>query len=118
MSPEDELIGALNEAYRDRARVLAPLAALFPSKLAANATDPDWPVLYLSTPNGQISWHIAQADLDLLQHVTFDRETDALSIWDGHDTETRDQRLSLLVINLLRAAERSRQETAVRLDSA
>ena len=78
--------------YRERAHLLAHLAATHPSHLGY--TDPDiptWPVLTVETPTGQMCWHINPTDLDLFGHVTW---ADPVAIgWDGHTTEEKYQRL-------------------------
>lgn len=46
---------------------------------------PDYPVLYIETPKGQISWHIPPDDtntFDGLKVPTVDHYP-----WDGHSTE-------------------------------
>jgi hypothetical protein len=45
-------------------------------------------VLFITLPTGQVSWHIASADLDLFRHVPFGTAT-----WDGHDVEEKYRRL-------------------------
>jgi len=54
--------------------------------------DADWPVLYVSTPAGQVSWHIPKAEA---AHSRI-----ALGVygqpWDGHSTELKYQRLASL----------------------
>lgn len=81
--------------YRERAHLVAHLAAVHPSHIGY--TDPDvptWPVLTVETPTGQMCWHINPTDLDLFDHVTW---VDPVAIgWDGHTTEEKYQRLGQL----------------------
>lgn len=98
-------------AYTERARLVAYLAALYPSRITA-ADSPEWPVVTVLTPAGQMTWHIARADAHLFAHVPTDadpthtRQGD-LWIWDGHSTTTKHERLALLV----QLTDRLRKET-------
>jgi hypothetical protein len=80
----------LSDLYRERAHLIAHLAALYPSvlELDGDPWEPGWAVVYVHLPTGQVSWHIATADLDLLAHVPHGR-----AIWDGHDTAEKYRRL-------------------------
>jgi len=54
---------ALSAAYRERARLVAYLATQHPAVLAyADPDEPEWAVVYVHTPAGQMSWHIAPGD--------------------------------------------------------
>lgn len=75
--------------YRERAHLLAHLAAIYPSHLQPDAAAPDWPVLYINLPTGQACWHISEHDLDLFHHV----RTDVVDTWDGHTTQAKYARL-------------------------
>lgn len=83
---------ALDNAYRERAHLAAHLAAGYPSVLVegADATAPDWAVLFVKLPTGQVSWHVSPADRDLFGHVrrTMAGMPDAPA-WDGHSTEEK-----------------------------
>lgn len=83
-------MSVLRDLYRERAHLAAHLAALYPSVMVPDADPeaPDWPVLYVLLPTGQVSWHIAPADLDLFEHVPT-----GAAIWDGHDTTEKYRRL-------------------------
>jgi hypothetical protein len=74
--------------YRERAHLLAHLAAIYPSHFQSDPAEPDWPVLFISLPTGQACWHIAPDDLDLFPHVAPGGDT-----WDGHTTELKYRRL-------------------------
>ncbi|MFT2014627.1 hypothetical protein ACMA1D_02080 [Streptomyces sp. 796.1] len=79
-------------AYRERAHLIAYLAALHPSHIGpTDPTAPDWPVLIVETPAGQMSWHIAPRDADLVEHVEPTGGTH--QGWDGHTTEEKYRRL-------------------------
>lgn len=76
--------------YRERHHLAAHLAAIYPSVMVLNAdpAEPDWPVLYIQLPTGQVSWHVAPADMDLFCHVPV-----GSAQWDGHDVEEKYRRL-------------------------
>lgn len=77
-----------DEIYRERAHLLAHLAACYPSHFQSDPEAPDWPVLFISLPTGQACWHIAPEDLDLFPHVGEGGDT-----WDGHTTDEKYERL-------------------------
>jgi hypothetical protein len=76
-----ELEGRERVVYRERAHLVAFLAALYPSVMGQ---DPDehgrFPV-YIELGNGQVSWHIDPKDRDLFAHVA----KSGLTEWDGAD---------------------------------
>jgi hypothetical protein len=92
----DELgqqINATNGAYRERAHLVALLAALYPSTWNyGDASEPGWVVVYVELPTGQCSWHVGENDLSLFEHV----ERDDSTIWDGHTTPEKYQRIARL----------------------
>lgn len=77
----------LANVYRERAHLVALLAALYPASIGRTDPDtPDWPVVTLDTPAGQMSWHIAPDDVELFHHL----DPDAGQFgWDGHSTEEK-----------------------------
>ena len=81
---------ATDVLYRERHHLIAHVAALYPSVMVLNAdpAEPDWPVLYITLPTGQVSWHIAPADMDLFRHVPV-----GAARWDGHDVTEKYRRL-------------------------
>jgi hypothetical protein len=85
-----------NGAYRERARLVAYLAACYPSEIVEQAGQfaDEWPVIFVDTPAGQLSWHLSRADLDLFSHV---RAFIGESPWDGHTTEEKYERLAELI---------------------
>lgn len=100
---------ALNAAYRERAHLVALLAAVYPSHVGC--TDPDapgWAVVTLQLPTGQAAWHIAPDDEGLFQHV--EQEPGNAIPWDGHSTEEKYRRIDELTA-LLSAADMERLRT-------
>jgi hypothetical protein len=87
-----ELEGQLRSVDRERAHLVAFLAAAHLSTIGQDPEQPDWAVVYIDTPAGQLSWHIAPGDMDLFGHVELDSET----VWDGHSTEVKYERLRKL----------------------
>ena len=62
----------VDAVYSERNRLAAAFArmALAAGFKAGKGVDPDetkWPVVYVDTPNGQVSWHIAEADQGALE---------------------------------------------------
>ncbi len=51
-----------------------------PSGIRIDPEDSQWPVVYIETPTGQVSWHVPQ-------HETK---------WDGHDVKTKYGRIKAL----------------------
>lgn len=84
----------LNALYRDRAHILALLALHYPAHIASSDPEhPDWPVLTLETPQGQMSWHLASTDLDLFPHVRRADDDQAAAAYDGHTTDDKHARI-------------------------
>ncbi len=81
----------LDDVYRDR-NLLAQLAGELARRLGmtvgigSDPAEPDWPVLYIDLPTGQISWHLPQAELT----ADFGRYRAA---WDGHAVATKHDRI-------------------------
>jgi hypothetical protein len=88
----------IGRCYRDRAQVVALLAAVFPS--CWDYTDPDhprYPVVYIDTPEGQCGWHIDPGDWHLFAHVRHEPGV----VWDRHSTEEKYERIQRLCANYL-----------------
>lgn len=88
----------LDELYTERAQLIAHLSVLYPSRMLIPKFSEDWPVIYIDLPRaGQISWHIAKANMDLFGHVsTWQEGEPGAPVWDGHDTAEKYRRLYLL----------------------
>jgi hypothetical protein len=97
-------------AYRERAQLLAWLAALHPAvrTLAVDVTEPGWQILYINpAAGGQLSWHIAPADVELFDHVEYvpANSGDERALWDGHTTTEKYERIASLVTLLAGIAD-------------
>ncbi|MGW3442210.1 hypothetical protein [Streptomyces sp. NPDC001076] len=86
-----------DHAYRERAQLLAWLAALHPATtVITDSPDVDedgWQLLYLVAGGWQMSWHIAPEDGELFRHVTKVDVTDPRAQWDGHGSEQKYERI-------------------------
>lgn len=100
LAQEEEIKTATAErdgAYRERARLVAHLASLYPSQIAHTDLEaPDWAVVTVEGPTGQMSWHVAPRDMDLFEHV--ERQNGLVLPWDGHTTEQKYERLRQLTV--------------------
>ncbi|GGR70927.1 MULTISPECIES: hypothetical protein [Streptomyces] len=79
-------------AYRERAHLVALLAALTNGAVITDAPDvdePGWQIVYLTIGGRQCSWHIAPRDADLVTHVERVDALDVRALWDGHTTEEK-----------------------------
>jgi hypothetical protein len=99
-------------AYRERAQLLALLAALRPSVIApAPDVDEDgWQILYLWIDGKQASWHISPRDAELFAPVEHVPADDRRAQWDGHTTEQKYAHISQYAARL-QAEARCRVET-------
>jgi hypothetical protein len=79
-------------AYRERAHLVALLAAMTDGAVITYAPDieePGWQIIYLTIGGQQCSWHIAPRDADLFAHVERVGALDVRALWDGHTTEEK-----------------------------
>ena len=81
------------DAYFDRNQAALALARLAQAvgysvgvALEAANPDPEWPILYVDLPTGQVSWHIPAAEL-VGEWPAYS------SAWDGHDLATKRERI-------------------------
>lgn len=95
----DELHDQLDNAYRERAHLLAWLAALHPAVIAPapDTDEPDWQILYLhSSAHGwQMTWHIHPRDAELFTDVEHVPADDPRAQWDGHTTDAKYRRIRI-----------------------
>lgn len=84
----------IDAIYRDRAHILALLSLHYSAYLAhSDQANPNWPVLTLDTPHGQLTWHISPDDVGLFGHVRRAGDAEAALAYDGHSTEEKHARI-------------------------
>lgn len=87
---------AKDAAYTERNRLVALLAALFPSSLERHPEedtewDPEWRwICFIDLPTGSASWYIPDRELSLFDHVPRNQGR----TWDGHTTEEKYRRVA------------------------
>lgn len=101
----------MRSIFRERAALVAYLAARHPSVILPGdpRTDPQgggWPIIYVSTPHGQMSWHLNPDDLDLFGHVPRQDWKAGEHPWDGHSTRLKYERLAALTDELAASFDR------------
>lgn len=85
------------DVYTERTHLVALLAQIYPS--GWDYTDPeypDWPIVYIDLPTGQVSWHISPEDWWVCANIP--RRHGA--IWDGHSTDEKYGRIRQLMLDL------------------
>lgn len=87
-----EQLVAIDGVYRERARLVSFLTYLYPSAWMADPHNPGWRVVYVYSPAGQLSWHIAPKDWDLFSHLP---QCPGMP-WDGHTTDEKYERVRRL----------------------
>ncbi|MGN7139046.1 hypothetical protein [Streptomyces pseudogriseolus] len=84
-------------AYRERAHLVALLAAMTDGAVIAPAPDvdePGWQIAYLTIGGHQATWHISPRDADLFAHIEPVGPDDPRAQWDGHGTELKYARIA------------------------
>jgi len=80
-----------DDVYRDR-NLLAQLAAVLAQQCGlhvgtgVDAEEPDWPVIYIDLPSGQVSWHVPRGEL-VARLKPYGQE------WDGHPGPEKERRI-------------------------
>lgn len=91
----DQASDDLDAVYRERAHLVAHLTALYPAALVASAPDaPEWAVVYVNLPTGQVSWRIAVRDLPLFADIEVVAADSPRATWPGHSTDEKYRRLA------------------------
>jgi hypothetical protein len=88
-------VSDVDAAYAERNAVVLAFAHMaelmgWTVGTVADPAEPDWPVLMIDTPAGQVSWHFKADELP----ATVPRYPGR---WDGHDTPEKYDRLRRLV---------------------
>jgi len=84
----------LGKVYGDRNHVAILAAELakragYEVAIGTDPEEPDWPVLYIMLPTGQVSWHMKDKDLQGLTHRFPRRDI----VWDGHTVRQKNKRI-------------------------
>lgn len=92
---------AKNGAYKERNRLVALLATLYPSSLEPHEGEdwgPDWKwVCHIELPTGLVSWHIMTDELDWFRNIPRNQGRK----WDGYTTEEKyDRVMKMLGLDL------------------
>lgn len=93
-----------DDAYRERAHLVALLAAMTDGAVIAPAADVDelgWQIAYLTLGSRQASWHISPRDADLVAHIEPVEPGDPRAQWDGHTTEEKYAHIAALTAELM-----------------
>jgi len=81
---------SMDEVYEDR-NLLVQLVARLAGQLGirtgigVDEKEPEWPVIYVDLPTGQVSWHVPRDEL-LISLGRYDS-------WDGHSTADKRVRI-------------------------
>lgn len=81
----------LDDAYFDRNQAVQAMARLAAAKgfragLRTDPNEPDWPVLMIDLPTGQVGWHLPKAEI-------VGTWPEYLDPWDGHSLEEKRKRV-------------------------
>lgn len=84
----------LNDVYEERDRLVALISSIYPSYIAIDEDSEDGfkNVVYIESPVGQLSWHIADDEVKFFGHLTVKENN-----WDGHSTEEKYERIEKLI---------------------
>ena len=81
-----------DKAYAERDELVAFLTRLWPSHLAVDPDDLDWPVVCIHSPAGQLTWHVPVREIETI----FNHLIVAPNDWDGHEAVEKYARLAKL----------------------
>ncbi|MGY0023725.1 hypothetical protein ACVHNB_32745 [Streptomyces sp. YJ-C3] len=91
-------------AYRERAHLVALLAAMTSDAVIAPAPDvdePGWQIAYLTIGDRQASWHISPRDAELFAAVEHVEADDPRAQWDGHTTDEKYEHIAATTAELM-----------------
>lgn len=99
MSTETELgrcIREKDDAYAQRNMLVGALSKLFPAWVSTDPSEPNWPVVMIELPTGQISFHVTRKErYSVFAHLGTDLPGNC-SGWDGHDDAEKWRRICVL----------------------
>lgn len=81
-----------DDAYFDRNQAVMALAKLamqqgYKTGICIDPSEPDWPVLMIDLPSGQVGWHLPKSEL-IGTWPEYDQA------WDGHNLNEKRQRMA------------------------
>ena len=96
--PEEDAVfqsSTLDDAYFDRNQAATALArcAIRLGFRVGVKSDPEWPILFIDLPAGQVSWHLPAAEL-IGEWAEYAGE------WDGHDLATKRDRVARFIAEI------------------
>lgn len=88
------------EVYEDRNLLALAFARLaeekgWPVGWRNDEETPGWPVIYVETPEGQVSWHVPATLIEGLTLPLFPHA------WDGHSSKEKRERLRKIIFRLI-----------------
>lgn len=96
--PDESKQSASGEVFFDRNQAVKLLVLLarehgWPAGLGWDAEDTErqWPVLFIETPCGQLSWHVPVSEVNPEDWPVF------RGVWDGHTVEVKRERIEKLI---------------------
>ena len=86
------LSNSKDDAYFDRNQAIMAMAKLamqqgYKVGISHDPNSPDWPVLTIDLPTGQVGWHLPKEEL-LGEWPAYDKQ------WDGHNLQEKRKRLA------------------------
>ena len=93
-----EQSSTLDDAYFDRNQAVMALGRMaqrlgYKVGLKEDPNEPDWPVLMIDLPTGQVGWHLPKDDV-VGDWPEYDGE------WDGHTLDEKRKRLDAFIKGL------------------
>ncbi|WP_448872440.1 hypothetical protein [Desulfobulbus propionicus] len=86
----------LDDAYFDRNQAVMAMARMalqlgYKVGLRVDPAEPDWPVLMIDLPTGQVGYHLPKTEV-LGEWPAYDQD------WDGHGLEEKRRRIKKFII--------------------
>jgi hypothetical protein len=92
----------INAVYTERAACISLIARMaiqlgWKAGVSQHPLDEEYPehyrkLVFVDLPTGQLSWHIADHDAELIKDLPV-----YIGTWDGHSTEQKDERMAKFV---------------------
>lgn len=101
----ERLVATKDGAYEERNRLVALLAAIYPStqcRTKIEGWEPEWEhCVYIQLPTGQASWHYHESQSAMFAHVPHEH-----TVWDWHTTEEKYERVKAAIPETATQVER------------